>query len=247
MGWSQIGWRVDVRFQALSQQIRPKDHIGRLRSHLPAKYSPLTPDGRGLQSVYLAEIGEHFAHALLQLIGPEAFAVRELAATYVAKAESVLRAEPTIEEWERRVEQSISQDATIGSTEKEALVLARRGQGRFRSNVQLVENRCRVTGVDRPEHLIASHTKPWRKCSNEERLNGENGLLLTPTIDHLFDKGFISFERAGRLLISPVVDRISLYKMGIRDDSLNVGAFSRAQSEFLAYHHEHVFRQSQRR
>jgi len=49
--------------------------------------------------------------------------------------------------------------------------------------------------VDRPEHLRASHCKPWCDCeSNEERLNGENGLLLTPSIDHLFDRGFISFE-----------------------------------------------------
>ena len=43
----------------------------------------------------------------------------------------------------------------------------------------------------RVEHLVASHTKPWRDSTNEERLDGENGLLLTPTIDHLFDKGFI--------------------------------------------------------
>jgi len=48
-----------------------------------------------------------------------------------------------------------------------------------------------VTKVERLEHLVASHTKPWRDSTNEERLNGENGLLLTPTIDHLFDKGFI--------------------------------------------------------
>jgi putative restriction endonuclease len=51
-----------------------------------------------------------------------------------------------------------------------------------------------VTRVERREHLIAGHIKPWRDGSNDERLNGENGLLLTPTIDHLFDKGFISFE-----------------------------------------------------
>ena len=37
----------------------------------------------------------------------------------------------------------------------------------------------RITQVNRPEHLIASHCKPWRDCeSNDERLDGENGLLL---------------------------------------------------------------------
>jgi transposase len=53
-------------------------------------------------------------------------------------------------------------------------------------------------------HLRASHIRPWRDSDNEARLDGENGLLLTPTIDHLFDRGFISFEDDGRLLISPV-------------------------------------------
>ena len=71
-------------------------------------------------------------------------------------------------------------------TEKRQVVLARRGQGKFRERVSKIEHACRITGVNRPEHLIASHCKPWRDCeSNDERLDGENGLLLTPTVDHL--------------------------------------------------------------
>jgi hypothetical protein len=65
--------------------------------------------------------------------------------------------------------------------------------------VREVEVKCRITGVDRVEHLRASHCKPWRDSTDSERLDGENGLLLTPTIDHLFDRGFISFETGGRL------------------------------------------------
>ena len=98
--------------------------------------------------------------------------------------------EPPLKEWERRVEVDIEDNRTIPETERQALILARRGQGQFRANVLTIERACRVTKVERPEHLIASHTKPWRYSSNEERLDGENGFLLTPTIDHLFDKGF---------------------------------------------------------
>ena len=43
------------------------------------------------------------------------------------------------------------------------------------------EETMSITGI-----LVASHCKLWRDCKNEERLNGENGLLLTPSIDHLF-------------------------------------------------------------
>ena len=62
--WSQIGWRVGVRWQRLSNAIRPKDHIARLRPDLASKYAPLTPDGNGLQSVYLTEISRGLAAAL---------------------------------------------------------------------------------------------------------------------------------------------------------------------------------------
>jgi len=48
-------------------------------------------------------------------------------------------------------------------------------------------------------------------------LNGENGLLLTPTIDHLFDRGFIGFQGNGDLIVSPVAHRPSLERMGIDD------------------------------
>jgi hypothetical protein len=68
--------------------------------------------------------------------------------------------------------------------------------------------------VENPVHLVASHCKPWRDATNEERLDGENGLLLTPSIDHLFDRGFIGFEDNGRLIISPVAHHPSLQRMG---------------------------------
>jgi putative restriction endonuclease len=53
--WEGIGWRVKVQFTELANKIRPKDHIEILRPLLPTKYSPLQPNGNGLQSVYLTE------------------------------------------------------------------------------------------------------------------------------------------------------------------------------------------------
>ena len=121
-------------------------------------------------------------------------------------------------------------------------MVARRGQGLFRERVAEVERACRITHVDRPEHLRASHIKPWRDSTNEERLAGENGLLLTPTIDHLFDRGFISFTATGRLLISPVASKEALSRMGVPTDRpLEVGSFTRTQATFLEYHRDQVF------
>jgi hypothetical protein len=245
LNWGPIGWKVDVSFQEISNRVRPKDHMNRLAGHLPDKYAPLRPTGDGLQSVYLTEVGSGFAATLFSLIGDEANVVSD-AARAVSVAERVTpAAQPTLEEWEKREEARILEAKDVPETERQAIVQARLGQGVFRANVRQVERACRVTRVDRLEHLIASHIRPWRDSSNCDRLAGENGLLLTPTIDHLFDKGFISFEGDGRLIVSPVAHEESLQRMGIRrSEKLNVGGFSKQQRGFLDYHRENVFREA---
>ena len=107
------------------------------------------------------------------------------------------------------------------------------------------ESVCRLTRVDREEHLRASHCKPWRDANNDERLSGDNGLLLTPDADHLFDRGFVSFDDNGDVLWSPVVHVPSLLKMGL-DPSLlkNVGSFSDGQKGFLAFHRKEILLQT---
>ena len=145
-------------------------------------------------------------------------------------------------EWEAHEMERVIADRSIPETTRQAIVLARRGQGLFKRNVQRIETMCRVTRVDRVEHLRASHCKPWRDASNTERLDGKNGLLLTPDVDHLFDRGFISFEDDGKVLVSPVVHRESLQRMGLGDAlRMNVGTFSSDQRAYLAFHRESVF------
>jgi len=94
----------------------------------------------------------------------------------------------------------------------------------------------------------ASHAKPWRDCiNNDERLDGENGLLLTPSIDHLFDRGFITFEDSGVLVISPIAHLPSLRRMGVPIyESLNVGDFTAGQKQYLEYHRTSVFLESRK-
>jgi hypothetical protein len=241
--WETVGWKVDVSFQRLQSQIRPKEHHRQLAPFLTEKYAPLRRSGDGLQSVYLAEVSPGFAATLTRLIGTEARSFQDAASAVALAATLSPAPEPTLEEWERREESRIQAATDIAETERQALVMARRGQGRFRENVCEVERACRVTKVDRPEHLVASHIRPWRDSGNTDRLAGENGLLLTPTVDHLFDKGFISFEDGGRLIVSPVADRGSLLKMGIDPGvALNVGSFSQEQRRYLDYHRENVLR-----
>jgi predicted Holliday junction resolvase-like endonuclease len=184
---------IEVAFTALATKIRPKDHIDILRPLLPERYSPLQPNGNGLQSVYLTEISADLAEVLMGLIGQE---VEPLA--LAARSTKPIIADD-LDLWERRIEREVATDKTLPETDRIAIIRARRGQGLFKDRVSQIEPRCRITGVQNPVHLVASHCKPWRDSSNAERLNGENGLLLTPSIDHLFDRGFIGFEDNGRL------------------------------------------------
>jgi hypothetical protein len=191
----------------------------------------------------LTQVSATLAATLFGLIGREAAGVADIGQEVSRIERDSPAPEQDIEEWERRVEVAIVTDPVIRETERTALVQARRGQGQFRDNVRSIERACRITKVERMEHLIASHVQPWRDSSNEQRLDGENGLLLTPTVDHLFDKGFISFENSGQLIVSPVADPKSLQRMGVDPGGrVNVGAFSEGQRRYLEFHRENVLR-----
>ena len=228
LNWANEGWFVPVYYCGFESPLRPKDHISILRHFLPARYSPLQANGDGLQSVYLAEVLEPMADALIGLIGQP---------YYDALAE--LTAFPGGPDAEEIDDPEVESD--FGPTFKEQLVRARRGQGVFRSSVLLSETECRVTRVSDPKHLRASHIKPWRDANNTERLDGSNGLLLSPHIDHLFDQGYISFSNTEELLVVPAVRANLLDKWGI-DAGTRVGEFSRKQQAFLDYHRASVFK-----
>jgi putative restriction endonuclease len=228
LNWSEEGWFVPVYYCALESPIRPKDHIAVLRHFLPTRYSPLQMNGDGLQSVYLAEVPQAMADALIGLIGQSFY-----------DAIAVLTAFPSGPDVDDFNEPDVQID--IGPTFKEQLVKARRGQGVFRSSVLLTETGCRVTHISDAKHLRASHIKPWRDSTNAERLNGSNGLLLSPHIDHLFDQGYISFSSTEELLIVPEVRNGLLDAWGI-DSGARIGTFNAEQRQFLEYHRINVFR-----
>lgn len=99
--------------------------------------------------------------------------------------------------------EEIQNNNNIDKTEKENLVKTRLGQGSFRDDlIEYWNGLCSVTGFDNANILIASHIKPWKDCTNNERLDKYNGFLLTPTLDKLFDKHYISFDCKGKIMIS---------------------------------------------
>ncbi len=228
--WLDDGWLVEVSFEELNQaSFKPGEHMDTLTPLLPEIYSPIRPNGVGNQ-IYLAKIPAVMADALFRIAGDTAKAIEQ-------DLSSDIKYDIPTDETE--VEAEVQMRTDIGPTQKTQIINSRRGQGVFKANVRLIETACRVTGVNNPRHLIASHIKPWSKSDDIEKLSGFNGLLLSPHIDHLFDKGLISFENSGKLILSKQFDQTVLDKWSI-DKSMNVGSFKPEQIQFLDFHRDVV-------
>ena len=130
----------------------------------------------------------------------------------------------------------------IDKTTKEALINARVGQGLFRSQVLTMWGHCcAVTGSTTKDAIRASHIKPWRDSSNEERLDPHNGLPLIASLDALFDSGLISFDERGTLLVSPRLSATERSIFSVDDRRLSQTPTT-ATAEFLAHHRTNILR-----
>jgi hypothetical protein len=137
----------------------------------------------------------------------------------------------------------------LSDSEKELLIKARVGQGKFRKNVirEWGGEKCSVTLVDIKEMLIASHIKAWKFCSNTtERLDGANGIMLCAHIDKLFDNYLVTFrEKRGQYDIefSNGINIKTLKSLGIEKgyglntNDLSADAVSRFKG-YMNFHNE---------
>jgi hypothetical protein len=112
-------------------------------------------------------------------------------------------------------------------TERSGLVTSRVGQGLFRKRViHRWKYQCAVTKFDKLDILIASHIVPWSEATNEERLDINNGILLSPTYDALFDRHLITFDEKGSIVLSDKIDFDAYLKIGVsgkeRIENLNL-------------------------
>lgn len=108
-------------------------------------------------------------------------------------------------------------DRGLSPTTRQQLIEARLGQGRFRDDMRKIwADRCAVTGCGVLRALVASHAIAWRDDERHEvRLDPYNGLLLTASIDKLFDQGLISFADDGRLLHRADLSVAELATLGV--------------------------------
>ena len=138
--------------------------------------------------------------------------------------------------------QFIEDNVKITETEREAIVTSRVGQGIFRESlIKKYDGRCIITGVDDKRILIASHIRPWAVSTKEQRLSAENGLLLSPLYDKLFDAGLITFSEDGEIVCSKTLKNRNIDLLKIDRNRKYDLKFSAVFIDNLRYHQNSVF------
>ena len=200
--------------------IRPQGYLDFYNQVAPERHAPMNPDGVVI-SQYLFAIPDALGSFYLDLAGLNEADVKDL-----------IRVEPPLSEVIAE-DEAILDDPLLTITERRQLVRARVGQGLFKGEVARLESSCRLTGLAEPRHLVASHMKPWKLSTNSERLDGCNGLMLSPHVDHLFDRGLISFRNSGSVLVSPKLNPIVpiLWKLDVTQSGRR---FRRSQIPYLS-------------
>ena len=198
--------------------------------------------GHGQPYRFLGEF--RFDHAYEQLDVPDREGTLRKAIVF-----RLVPVEATFDPFLNQISDQNAPKIDIGSTASLQLVEVRSKQSLFKRRLLHIEKQCRMTGIADLRFLRASHIKPWAKCANgDERVDGSNGLLLSPHADFLFDRGWITFEDNGALLRSKelpqgVVERIGLDLTHGRD----CGSFFDQQKKYLEFHRNAVFEQSFRK
>jgi hypothetical protein len=185
----------------------------------------------------------HFPELNVRVGGAQRLTVQRLRSTDVELIESAAWNAGGRSQVDLATDLSDIDSRAIDSTTRAALVDARLGQGAFRLGVlRLWNSCCCVTGSTTLDAIRASHIKPWRNSTDNERLDSNNGLPLVATLDALFDAGLISFhETSGKMLVSSLLKPPERSILGVVGKSL-VQKPSKTTAKYLLHHRKRVYR-----
>lgn len=126
----------------------------------------------------------------------------------------------------------------LENTSKKEMLDIRVGQYRFRKLVMSYwNNKCAVTGTK--HFLTAGHIKPWKDSDDAERLDVFNGLSFSPVYDKAFDKGFISFDNNGKIIISKKLEA-EAHLLGVSPEDKLSSQLNFLHHKYLTWHRENI-------
>jgi len=223
--WEKDGWLVDVEYNDLEQPITYKNHMEDILKLQDDKYAPFNKSGRG-NTGYLFRVSKELANFFFEVIEATNLVLRRK-----FQIEDNLQLEDV-----KQIENELNSIITLEKTEKETIIKSRIGQSAFKKALLTIEKKCRLCGVRDERFLVASHIKPWSESNNQERLDVNNGLLLCPNHDALFDKRYISFDETGKVMVKKSLDATTKMFLNISDNmSINL---DERQQIYMEWHRE---------
>lgn len=138
-----------------------------------------------------------------------------------------------------QIERDLSRQEIFGDVRK-AVVKARVNQSVFRARLLERGKKCALCGIDHPALLTASHICPWSESNKSEKVDADNGLLLCPDHDRLFDGGWITFSDDGKIMISRQLSASNRLLTNIRED-MRI-KLPEGSKKYMKYHREKIFK-----
>lgn len=219
--WENEGYMANSSYILFTEPISIEHIFDKIARYLPEKYSPLNNSGKDhkirANQGYLYEIDQNIAEQIFKFAGMTFNNIFDLV-------------NENTNEFKPKVTSRIN------------LTSSRIGQGEYRQKVlRRWRYKCAVNNSNVQEVLIASHIVPWREATDSERLDVENGLLLSPTFDALFDKYFISFSNTGEIMLSSVISKTEFLKMGVTGNE-KINNLSPKNKSYLKRHRDKLLK-----
>lgn len=226
--WEKDGWLVEVQYRDMEKPITYKDYMKDILKLQDERYAPFNKSGRG-NTGYLFRVSKELANFFFKII---------------EATNPVLRRDFQIEdnfqlENIKQIENELNSIIILEKTEKETIIKSRIGQSVFKKSLLMIEKKCRLCGVKDERFLVASHIKPWSESNDQERLDVDNGLLLCPNHDALFDKRYITFDETGKMLVKESLDTTTKMFLNI-NDTMRINLNERQQI-YMNWHREKFF------
>ncbi|MBY0214557.1 HNH endonuclease [Priestia aryabhattai] len=223
--WEKDGWLVNVKYSDLEEPLTYKNYMEDILTLQDDKYAPFNTLGRG-NTGYLFRVSKDLANFLFERIeGTNSILRKKFQIEDSLQLESV-----------KQIEDELNSVTTLEKTEKETIIKSRIGQSAFKKALLPIEKKCRLCGVKDERFLIASHIKPWSESDNRERLDVNNGLLLCPNHDALFDKRYISFDETGKVMVKKSLDATTKTFLNI-NENMRINLDER-QKIYMKWHRE---------
>lgn len=106
---------------------------------------------------------------------------------------------------------------------------------------------CCITGLSNPELLVASHIKPWKDSTSNEKTDPKNGLCLNSLYDKAFDRGFITISDKYEIIVSNKIrdicngESVDKFFNVLKGHKINLPEKFLPQKEYLQHHNDCIY------